>query len=216
MRLYLSSYRLGARPELFAAMAGGNRRVALILSAGDAWGDVVHNTRVGEQTAMLLGIGLESADVDLRNYFGRSDELERELSAYGSVWVAGGNTFALRRAMHDSGFDRIITTMLREDAIAYGGYSAGICVLAPSLRGLELVDDPAEVAQAYAREVLWDGLGILSYTPVPHFQSELPESEQIDDVVALLERTRAPYKTLRDGEVIYVNGDSETLLGAHL
>ncbi len=214
MRLFLSSYRLGANPELFAALAGRERRVALILSAGDAWGDAVHATRVGEQTAMLRGIGLEAADIDLRKYFGRSKELENELAGYGSVWVAGGNTFVLRRAMYDSGFDRIITRMLREDAIVYGGYSAGICVLAPSLRGLELVDDPAELAQAYGKEILWDGLGVLPYTPVPHFQSELPESKQIDDVVEFLERRHMPYKTMRDGEVIYVDGDSESLIEA--
>jgi dipeptidase E len=214
MRLFLSSYRLGARPEMFAALVGESRRVALILSAGDAWGDVVHETRVGEQTAMLSEIGLEAADVDLRKYVGRSDELNRELAVFGSVWVAGGNTFVLRRAMRDSGFDRIIERMLRQDSIAYGGYSAGICVLAPSLRGLELVDDPAEVALTGAGEVLWDGLGVLPYTPVPHFQSELPESEQIDDVVRFLDRAGRPYRTLRDGEVIYIDGDSETLLGA--
>ena len=196
------------------ALAGRERRVALILSAGDAWGDAVHDTRVGEQTAMLRGIGLEAADIDLRKYFGRSKELEGELAGYGSVWVAGGNTFVLRRAMYDSGFDRIITRMLREDAIVYGGYSAGICVLAPSLRGLELVDDPAELAQAYGKEILWDGLGVLPYTPVPHFQSELPESKQIDDVVEFLERRHMPYKTMRDGEVIYVDGDSESLIEA--
>ena len=197
---------------MFAALAGGNRRVALILSAGDAWGNVVHETRVGEQTAMLRDIGLEAVDVDLRKYAGRGEELSRELAGYCSVWVAGGNTFVLRWAMYDSSFDRIITRMLREDAIAYGGYSAGICVLAPSLRGLELVDDPAEVAQAGAGEVLWDGLEILSYTPVPHFQSELPESEQIDDVVRFLEGARVPYRTMRDGEVIYVDGEIEALL----
>ena len=195
-------------------MAGREKRVALILNASDAWGDAVHDTRVDEQTAMLRGIGLEAADIDLRKYFGRGKELEGELAGYGSVWVAGGNTFVLRRAMYDSGFDRTITRMLRDDAIAYGGYSAGICVLAPTLRGLELVDDPAELALAYGKEILWDGLGILPYTPVPHFQSELPESKQIDDVVEFLEHMQMPYKTMRDGDVIVIDRDSESLIEA--
>ncbi len=86
--------------------------------------------------------------------------------------------------MYDCGFDRTVTRMLRDDAIAYGGYSAGICVLAPSLRGLELVDDPAEVAQACKRDVIWDGLGLLPYVPVPHFRSGHPESEMVDKVVS--------------------------------
>ena len=114
--------------------------------------------------------------------------------------------------MHDSGFDRITTEMLEEDAIVYGGYSAGICVLAPSLRGLELVDDPAEVEQTFQKEVIWDGLGLLSYTPVPHFQSEHIESEKVNKVVSFLKSGGFQYKTLRDGEVIISDGQAETLI----
>jgi len=212
MRLYLSSFRLGPRPDLFAAMAGGNNRVALILSAGDVWGEQAHAYRVTEQTAMFHETGLELTDVDLRTYTGRSAELERQLRTCGSVWVAGGNTFVLRRAMYDSGFDHIITKILGEDAIAYGGYSAGICVLAGSLRGLELVDDPVEVERALQKNVIWEGLGLLPYMPVPHFQSEHLESERVDKVVRFLESEGMPYKTLRDGEVMVIDGQSETLI----
>lgn len=212
MRLYLSSFRLGSRHDLFASLSGANNRVALILSAGDAWGDQAHAYRVIEQTAMFFETGMQVTDVDLRTYIERGNELERDLRTYGSVWVAGGNTFVLRRAMHDSGFDRIVTRMLRDDAIAYGGYSAGICVLAASLRGLELVDDPTEVEQAFQKDVIWDGLGILPYLPVPHFQSEHPESESIDEVVNFLKTEGLPHRILRDGEVIVINGSSEVLI----
>jgi dipeptidase E len=115
----------------------------------------------------------------------------------GSVWVAGGNIFVLRRVMQDSGFDRIMTDMLGEYAIVYAGYSAGICVLAQSLRGLELVDDPAEVEQTFQKEVILDGLGLLPYTPVPHFQSQHVESEKVNAVVSFLKSEGVPYKTLR-------------------
>jgi dipeptidase E len=214
MRLYLSSFGLGSKPKLFASLAGNNNRVALILSAGDAWGDKAHNVRVIEQTAMFSATGMEVTDVDLRTYTDRSAELECHLRTYGSVWVAGGNTFVLRRAMHDSGFDRIITKMLRDDVIAYGGYSAGICVLAADLRGLELVDDPTEVEQAFQKEVIWDGLGLLPYVPVPHFQSEHLESERIDRVVSFLKNEGVPHRTLGDGEVIVIDGQSAALIEA--
>jgi dipeptidase E len=212
MRLYLSSSRLGPRPDLFAALSGTNNRVALILNAGDFWGHQAHAYRVAEQAEMFAGIGMEATDVDLRAYVDRTAALERQLRSYGGVWVAGGNTFVLRRVMHDSGFDRIITEMLEEDTIVYGGYSAGICVLAQSLRGLELVDDPAEVGQTFQKEVIWGGLGLLPYTPVPHFQSEHVESEKVNDVVSFLKSEGVAYKTLRDGEVIVADGKSETLI----
>ncbi len=193
-------------------MAGRNKRVALILNAGDLWGDQAHAYRVIEQAEMLAETGLVATDVDLRDYVDKSAQLEQRLRTCGSVWVAGGNAFVLRRAMYDSRFDRIITKMLKDDAIAYGGYSAGICVLAASLKGLDLVDDPAEVEQASHREVIWDGLGILPYTPVPHFQSDHMESGTIDKVVSYLKSAGMAYKTLRDGEAIVVNGQSEALL----
>jgi dipeptidase E len=193
-------------------MAGSNTRVALILNAGDLWGDQAHAYRVMEQTEMFAETGMDVADVDLREYVDRQAALERCLRTYGSVWVAGGNTFVLRRAMYDSGFDRIITRMLEDDAIAYGGYSAGICVLAASLKGLHLVDDPAEVEQAFHREAIWDGLGVLPYTPVPHYQSAHMESEIVDRVVSYLKLKGMAYKTLRDDEAIVIDGNSEVLL----
>lgn len=212
VRLYLSSFRLGPRPDLFAGIAGSNNGVALILNAGDTWGDQAHAYRVIEQTEMFAGTGMEVTDVDLRVYADRKAELEQHLRTYGSVWVAGGNTFVLRRAMHDSGFDRIITKMLEDDAIAYGGYSAGICVLAASLKGLHLVDDPAEVEHTFKREVIWDGLGLLPYTPIPHFQSGHLESEKMDEVVSFMKSEGVAYKTLRDGEAFIIDGQSEALL----
>ena len=186
--------------------------MALVLNAGDLWGDQAHAYRVIEQTEMFAETGMEVTDVDLRDYVDRKAGLEQRLRTYGSVWVAGGNTFVLRRAMYDSGFDRIITRMLEDDAIAYGGYSAGICVLAASLMGLHLVDDPTEVEQAFHRGAIWDGLGILPYTPIPHYQSGHLESEMIDKVVSYLKREGVAYKTLRDGEAIVIDGQSEALL----
>ena len=42
-----------------------------------------------------------------------------------------------------------VIRLLADDAVAYGGYSAGICVLAPTLRGLEGVDNPAFLRTLY-------------------------------------------------------------------
>ncbi|MGH8178822.1 MAG: Type 1 glutamine amidotransferase-like domain-containing protein, partial [Steroidobacter sp.] len=87
----------------------------------------------------------------------------------------------------------------------YGGYSAGSCVLAPSLKGIEVVDPPELVPTGYEPEVIWDGLGVLSYCIAPHFDSEHPESLLIDDVVDYFERHGISYRTLRDGEAIILD-----------
>lgn len=88
----------------------------------------------------------------------------------------------------------------------YGGYSAGVCILGPTLRGLDIVDRPSEKPYGDYRTI-WEGLGILGYVIVPHFESDHPESEASGRVVAFLEQHKIPFKPLRDGEVIIIDSN---------
>ena len=56
---------------------------------------------------------------------------------------------------------------LAADRFVYAGYSAGPCVLAPSLAGLDLCDSPEDCQATYG-DVRFDGLGILDRPVVPH------------------------------------------------
>jgi dipeptidase E len=104
--------------------------------------------------------------------------------------------------------------MLARDAIAYAGYSAGVCVLTPSLRGLELVDDPDAVSTTYGDSPIWAGLGILDYAVVPHVDSpDHPESEACGRVAALYRKSGVPHRNLRDGEVLVIDGDDVSVCG---
>ena len=107
--------------------------------------------------------------------------------------------------MHYSGLDEFIWEKQRSDPhFVYGGYSAGSCVLATSLRGIDLVDPPEQVPNGYEPDVIWEGLGILRYCVAPHFDSDHPESPLIKDVIDYFETHGLPYKALRDGEAIVV------------
>lgn len=90
---------------------------------------------------VLKSLGFSPEQIDLRNYFGKPQELKKYLSNFGLVWVYGGNAFVLKRAYEQSGFDKIIKDMLLKDEIVYTGFSAGIVILSKSLKGLEIVDD---------------------------------------------------------------------------
>ena len=128
------------------------------------------------------------------------------------MWARGGNVFLLRRAYEQSGFDTLITQLIRDDSIVYAGYSAGICILAPSLHGIELVDPTGQVADGYNPNIIWDGLGVLNYTIAPHYKSDHPESADIDKVVAYFQENDIPFKTLRDGEAIVINGSDKRVI----
>lgn len=206
MRLYLSSYRLGKSPETMLTLLQG-KKTAVIMNAQDGKSSDSRLERLEQELSGLSELGLEPKELDLRHYFGKEKALRADLNEFDFIWVRGGNAFLLRRAYKQSGFDKIITDLLLKDEIAYGGYSAGICLLAPSLRGVELVDPINELAESYDEEVVWDGLGLVDYAFAPHYKSDHPESEDINKTVDYFIDNHMPFIALRDGEAILVNGN---------
>lgn len=209
MRLYLSSYGLGNHPEEMKPLLHGGVRTAIIMNAQDSKSPKDRHVRLNQEMDDLKDLGLEPVELDLRNYFGKSEELASAMNDFDYIWVRGGNVFNLRRAYKQSGFDTLITNLLNKDEIAYGGFSAGICVLAPSLRGVEIVDPKDDMPDGYDGELIWDGLGVLGYALAPHYKSNHPESEDVSSYVEYLEKNKMAYRTLRDGEAIVINGEQE-------
>lgn len=153
----------------------------------------------------LEAIGLKVTELDLRKYFRNPSDLKKTLASANLIWVRGGNVFVLRRAMKQSGFDQLLAPLLNEPNWAYGGDSAGALVLGPSLRGIESIEDPVTVPPEYDPEVIWDGLGLLPYSVLPHFQSNHPASADVGRLARHFEESHRPYQTLRDGEVLIVD-----------
>ncbi|HEY9584288.1 MAG TPA: Type 1 glutamine amidotransferase-like domain-containing protein [Candidatus Paceibacterota bacterium] len=212
MRLYLSSYRLGNKPEKLTALFGEGRRVGIILNARDNAMPEFRGESLIKQTAILKGIGLEGQEIDLRN-FKNAEAIRAELLKYNGLWIPGGNSFLLRRAMYDSGFDKVISEILKNSDFVYAGYSAAAVILGKTMRGIELVDNPNAVKEIYGTEPIWEGLNILPYTIVPHYKSNHPESADVEKEVAFYDKEKMPYKTLRDGEAVVINGESEEIVG---
>jgi dipeptidase E len=127
--------------------------------------------------------------------------------------VRGGNVFMLRYALRHSGGDTVFRELLSEDALVYAGYSAGPCVMSPSLRGLEAVDDADAVTRSYGAEPIWDGLGLLDAAFVPHYQSPgHPESAGLGAVADAYRAQGIPHRTLRDGQALVVTGATTVLV----
>jgi dipeptidase E len=212
MRLYLSSYKLGNKPKELVRLVGSNsKHVAVIVNASDDTDMAYRTDSLNRQIDDLKNLGFMPEEIDLRKYFNKSEKLKEVLSNFGLVWVKGGNVFILQRAFEQSGFREIIKELLQKDKIVYAGYSAGICVIAPTLKGAELVDDPNIVPEGYKKDFRWEGLSLINYNVAMHYKSDHPESQAIDKEIAYLEKSGLSYKTLRDGEVIVVNGNKETM-----
>ena len=98
--------------------------------------------------------------------------------------------------------------LLESNDLVYGGFSAGACVLSPSLRGIHLADKPENVPEGYPSEVIWEGIGLISFYIIPHFRSPHPGSEAMENVIAYYKKQKLPYHAIADGEVIVVDGES--------
>ncbi|MEO6014917.1 MAG: Type 1 glutamine amidotransferase-like domain-containing protein [Devosia sp.] len=213
MRLYLSSERLGERAGALLAMLGGSR-IAVIANGYDgasALAREIYRAEIYDPIAEFTALGLEPDYVDLRAHFGDPESLRTRLAPYDLVWIMGGNSFVLRRAMKQSGFDTIIRDRLEANTIAYGGYAAGAVVAGPTLRGLELMDDPFELPEGYDEPLVWSGLGLTPFAIVPHYRSRHPEAASAEKVVSYMRARRTRFRAISDGEVIVQMGNLERL-----
>jgi dipeptidase E len=214
MRLFLSSHRFGSHVDSLLSIIGGGRRAAVIENALDGIDPEArerHRRDVYDPVADFAAHGVAARQLDLRAYFGHPAALRASLAQVDLVWVTGGNVFVLRRAMRQSGFDNVIRDLLEADVVAYGGFSAGAVVAGPTLRGIELMDDPFELPDGYDEPLIWSGLGLTPFAIVPHYQSPHPEAASAEKVVSYMRARRTRYRAISDGEVIVQAGNLERL-----
>ena len=207
MKYYLSSHGFGnCSDRLFGLLPESNKTIGYVPNAMDFSGadSEQRATSVREQMEQLRELGIEPELLDLQDDFGRQATLREKLEHMGGVWVRGGNVFVLRQAMRLSGFDRLMHEFRQRDDFLYAGYSAGVCVLAPDLQALQIVDDATEMPYVGLHETIWEGLGLLGYVILPHYDSDHPESAAIDQAIEYCEQHNIPNRPLRDGEVIVI------------
>ena len=204
MKLYLSSYRTGNNiDELLKWKEEHGNKIFVIPNAVDVFSDGERKTSgIQDKCKDLETLGFETQVLDLRNFFNKKEELVDYIKGVSAFYVIGGNVFVLRTAMKMSGFDEILLELSKSQDYLYSGFSAGICVLAKDLHGIHLADEPEADPYQYGK-IIWEGIGIIDYMPVPHFDTPShPESPLMYDVVKYLEENNLKYKTLHDGEVL--------------
>lgn len=209
MKLYLTSYRMGNDSDQLLAMVAPRGRVAIISNALDLISEQARRDYAARGGFLahdwFRSRGLHAVDVDLRTFFGRDGSVERDLDETDLVWVIGGNSFLLLRAIRQSGLETPLKRRLAENSIVYGGWSAGTCVAGTTLKGVHLMDDPHAVADGYDPEPQWEGMRLVDHAIVPHFQSEHPELDAAERAAAWLNQKNIPFRTLRDGESIIID-----------
>jgi dipeptidase E len=212
MQLFLSSYRAGKHDKELRNFIGKIDKVAVITNAKDYKTQSEREISVDENFDFWRSIGLKPAEIDLRAYFHKPGA-EELLKKHNFVWLAGGNVFLLRRALKYSGLDIFLGNQVRRNEIILGGESAGAIIMGPTLKYSETDEDEDNqyyTPEPYKKEVIWEGLDLISYVPVPHYKTS--GYIGIDEYIKNLEKQGIPHKKMTDGQVIIINGDKEEFL----
>jgi dipeptidase E len=206
-RLFLASASVRGSIPALTELVGHDARIGVSANALDMEPEAERREWLGRETRALASAGFSPVKLDLRDYFADPAALVELLARLEMVWATGGNVFVLRKALQRSRLDELLPAAVRDDSLAYGGSSAGACVCAPTLRGIDLIDN------AYAAgEPVFEGLGLVDYSIAPHLGAEGEGGKAIARLVDHFERAGMPYRALRDGQAIVVrNGDSTTI-----
>ena len=116
--------------------------------------------------------------------------------------------------MNNAGFARVIKALLAEDTLVYGGFSAGAVVAGPTLRGIDIMDNPNLVPDNYGPVIIWDGLGLELCGMIPHFRSLYPKANLADQAAQYLADNRLNFKTMKAGDVIIRENNLSRYLSA--
>ena len=215
MRLFLASSELGEHANRLRRLAGSNHRVLIIRNARDYRTEDYAANVLGDKMALFVQSGFNPQVIDLRLFFGRTEELESYLEQYdpGVIYCLGGNPFFLNAALRMSGMDDIIRRALFNDAIVYAGESAGTMIaaknLAPYIRGEDRL--PEVTKELYGKKAPLEALGLIDYYPICHAYRE-DHAEKTDTYRRNILNYGGKAVLLDDADVIVVDGRKMQIL----
>ena len=187
-----------AREEI-ASVMGGRRRLLFFPYASQ---DHDGYTRRMQEAMAPLGITVEGAH--------RQRDLPEAVRAAEAIFVGGGNTFRLVRALRDLEVVDAIRTQVGQGT-PYLGASAGSNVACPTIRTTN--DMPIVEPGSFA------AIGLIPFQINPHYVDPQPGSTHMGEtreerLLQFLEENDVPVLGLREGSWLRVAGERAELGGA--
>ena len=140
----------------------------------------------------------------------QTDNPQKAIEQTDAIFIGGGNTFRLLKALQDLDFIEAIQRRVKAGAL-YIGSSAGSNVAAPTIKTTK--DMPIVQPRSF------DALGLVQFQISPHYLDANPTSEHMGEtqeerILQFLEENDTPVVGLREGAWLLVEGDSVTLKGS--
>src|SRR2546423_10113994 len=134
---------------------------------------------------------------------------DRAVSEAGAIFIGGGNTFRLVKALQDLGFIDPIRRRVRDGA-PYIGSSAGSNVAGPTIKTTK--DMPIVQPRSF------DSLGLVPFQISPHFQDPDPNSTHMGEtqeerILQFLEEDQTPVVGIRESAWLVCENSAITLKG---
>lgn len=206
MKLFLSSFSINKPEELFELVGKQPKDIKCKVVTNAM--DLKKPERQIELKKLVDNVFREvniSFDwLDLRNK--TESEIKRSVENLDLLWFCGGNVFYLRYLLKNSGLDKLLIGDLKNTCVL-GGESAGALIMGPTLKYLDSVDDPSLVP-----EVIYDGLGLIDFVPLPHWGNEKYQ-EKLVTIKKDLEIDGYKVTEFSDKQTIIVKDNEIELLG---
>ena len=140
----------------------------------------------------------------------QTDNPQKAIEQTDAIFIGGGNTFRLLKALQDLDFIEAIQRRVKAGAL-YVGSSAGSNVAAPTIKTTK--DMPIVQPRSF------DALGLVQFQISPHYLDANPTSEHMGEtreerILQFLEENDTPVVGLREGAWLLVEGDSVMLKGS--
>jgi len=137
-------------------------------------------------------------------------DAERAVDNAEAIFIGGGNTFRLLKALYDSDVLETIRHRVAE-GMPYIGSSAGSNVAGPTIKTTK--DMPIVQPPSFA------ALGLVPFQISPHFLDPDPNSTHMGEtqeerILQFLEENDTPVAGLREGAIVRVESDSTVLKGS--
>lgn len=181
--------------QAFVQEAKNIDRTAKVLIITTASSKGSSNPYIQESYQKLLDLGFS----DVHFFDLLSDEISI-LRRATIIYVCGGNTFRLLKAMRDTGADQIIQNFFRNSDGLYIGVSAGSLVVGQSIASA-IGHDENKVALDDLT-----GLRLTSDVLVVHYNDSMAKQ------VLELEQNFPKVRTLTDTQALIINGNKEQLI----
>jgi dipeptidase E len=139
----------------------------------------------------------------------QEDDPARAIGRADNIFIGGGNTFRLLKALYDDSVVELIAERVRE-GLPFMGSSAGTNMVCPTLKttnDMPIVQPPS-----------FNALGVINFQINPHYLDPDPNSRHMGEtreerLRQYLEENDVPVLGLREGSILWVHDEQVTLRG---